>query len=280
MPFCCNCGKEINETAKFCQFCGSPSVAQSKNQAETVRQVAYTGIVYKCPNCGEVMPSFTSICPACGIEIRGVETANSTNGLYAELQAATSDEKRILSVKMFPVPNSKEDIMEFMILAVSNFDADFYVTHKNEDSLSAAWLSKLEQCYQKAKVALKGSPELQEITTIYNDTKAKIEQAKAKDRNEKLIAIGSIALGLVLIMTTILIIQTMGLVILGAGIFMLCKKKTNSQQVQPANYSGNSIPVKTGFASWSTGAKVMWIILNIYTLGIPAIIYSSKRKKG
>ena len=35
---------------------------------------------------------------------------------------------------------------------------------------------------------------------------------------------------------------------------------------------------KKGFSSWSFPGKVAWIILNIYTLGIPAIIYSLSRK--
>ena len=34
---------------------------------------------------------------------------------------------------------------------------------------------------------------------------------------------------------------------------------------------------KSGFSSWSGLGKFMWIILNIYTCGIPAIIYACTR---
>lgn len=70
MPFCTNCGAEINDKAKFCSECGS-AVAQtdSENRSNTTRQQEYIGTVRKCPACGEEIPSLTAFCPSCGHEI-------------------------------------------------------------------------------------------------------------------------------------------------------------------------------------------------------------------
>jgi len=34
----------------------------------------------------------------------------------------------------------------------------------------------------------------------------------------------------------------------------------------------------TGWGSWSTTGKVLWVILNIYTIGIPTLIYACCKK--
>ena len=39
------------------------------------------------------------------------------------------------------IPNTKEDIFEFMLLASSNFDAFYYATHLHVEDISDAWLS-------------------------------------------------------------------------------------------------------------------------------------------
>ena len=45
----------------------------------------------------------------------------------------------------FSVPNTREDILEFMILASSNID----VKKGIDDEVTKAWLSKLDQVYEK-----------------------------------------------------------------------------------------------------------------------------------
>ena len=64
MAFCTNCGNELNDTAKFCNKCGTQTV-------ETVdaKDVKNENEVKKCPACGELIPTYTVICPSCGNEI-------------------------------------------------------------------------------------------------------------------------------------------------------------------------------------------------------------------
>lgn len=68
MPFCTNCGQQIQEGAKFCASCGISTNSEVHHES-TQRQFVYEGKIHKCPNCGEVINSFVSICPACGFEL-------------------------------------------------------------------------------------------------------------------------------------------------------------------------------------------------------------------
>ena len=56
MIFCTNCGKQLEDDAKFCSGCGK-SVGQSTS-AEGKRKVEYKGTIHKCPNCGEILDAF------------------------------------------------------------------------------------------------------------------------------------------------------------------------------------------------------------------------------
>ncbi len=65
MAVCIKCGEQLTEGAKFCSNCGT--VVNEANSS-TKRKIVYEGEIHKCPNCGEVINSFVSICPACGFE--------------------------------------------------------------------------------------------------------------------------------------------------------------------------------------------------------------------
>lgn len=69
MAFCSNCGKELNNGAKFCQSCGTLLETENKpKQTEELR---------KCPSCGVQLPSFTAICPYCNHEINAQRVSSS-----------------------------------------------------------------------------------------------------------------------------------------------------------------------------------------------------------
>ena len=178
MSFCSNCGQPISNGAKFCSNCGTPVDTTSAN-TQSQRKTVYDGVVHKCPHCGEMLNSFTSICPACGYELRGTAATTSVEKLYKNIQAAKSDSEVVRLVKMFPIPNSREDILEFMVLASSNFNEDHYMAHMGEDSISDAWLSKIEQCHKKARLTL-SDEDMLEVDEIYESIKARVAEAKKK----------------------------------------------------------------------------------------------------
>ena len=184
MLFCKKCGKELSDDAKYCNRCGAEVTA--KKEAESVketkttsREKIYEGAIHKCPNCGETITSFTSVCPLCGIELRGTGGSAIIREFSEKFERAGSVANKMALVRSFPVPNTKEDIIEFMILACSNFDAAFYASHLGVEDISDAWLAKIEQCYKKAGIVFPSAPEYKEIVSMYNEVQNKISRYKA-----------------------------------------------------------------------------------------------------
>lgn len=185
MPYCKKCGNKLSDTANFCNKCGSP-VAETK--AETSRDEAPKSNIpsreepYKCPFCGEILEAFLSVCPTCGNELRGVKGVKSLTEFSAQLAAAETLKQKIDLIRVFPIPNTKEDIFEFMVLACSNFDAAYYVTHIDQEDVSDAWLSKIEQCYHKAGYIFPTDPAFVRIKYMYDEIQSKIRNhiAEAK----------------------------------------------------------------------------------------------------
>lgn len=107
-----------------------------------------------------------------------------------EEEERISKEKNILNkeiqyIKNFPIPNSKEELYEFMIMAANNVDIKLYkkgvmskIFGSNDDDelkLSNAWLSKMKMIYQKAKISIKDSSDFQHIESVYADIIKKTE---------------------------------------------------------------------------------------------------------
>lgn len=231
MAYCVNCGTKLVENAKFCQKCGcSIGVIHSGSE----RQQEYTGKIYKCPVCGEILKSFEINCPACGHELRGTRATNSVREFALKLEAIEAgreyikprfftssyelqqiskpDEQKISLIKSFPIPNTKEDLLEFMILATTSINTGAYDStnpgiNRGEKELSAAWLSKAEQVYEKAKRAYSTDSIFLEIKSLYDSCNEKVEKAKKKAIKKWCLMLGWMPLVLIIaiILTTTLI---------------------------------------------------------------------------
>lgn len=151
-------------------------------EQQTARKIVYDGELHKCPNCGELLNSFTLACPSCGYELRGTQSSNTISDFASKLLYIESEKQKINLIRNFPIPNTKEDIWEFMILASSNFDANYYVTHMKEDDVSDAWLTKIEQCYQKAKLLFASDAEFSKIQKIYVQINERINVLSKKEK--------------------------------------------------------------------------------------------------
>lgn len=95
---CAKCGAKNSFEAKFCQSCSfpmqvinnpqsvekMPNVPQQKTSDMTQnnettfsdRRQEFIGKILKCPVCGEIIPSFTAICPACGHELNSIKNSD------------------------------------------------------------------------------------------------------------------------------------------------------------------------------------------------------------
>ena len=176
MAFCTNCGQQINDGAKFCSSCGA---AVSNEKIHTQRKTVFEGNIHKCPNCGEVLNSFTSNCPSCGYEIRGASNSAAVQEFAVKLALAGSRQEKIAIIRNFPIPNTKEDIFEFMILASTNIGDNL------EKDISAAWQSKTEQAYQKAQIFFQDEKEFSRIQNIYSQVCAKLTKQKKIEKVQK-----------------------------------------------------------------------------------------------
>lgn len=213
MAFCENCGQQISDGAKFCRHCGAGAQATEEKKT-TERKTVFTGEIQKCPNCGEVLDSFVSACPSCGMEIRGAKANDAvaelaeqlkkvdeekTQGFFAGLgkiinaeeEAKEKRKKKAEIIRNFPVPNTKEDITEFMILATTNIESEA----ENQD----AWRTKLDQVYSKAKILFENTSDFEKIQKMYEGVSKKTKQNKIK-------SFIPFILGGILVLTIIIII--------------------------------------------------------------------------
>lgn len=219
MAFCMNCGQQLPEDAKFCSNCGA---ATGEVKSETAqRKIVYDGEVHKCPNCGEIVDSFVLNCPSCGHEFRSAASTSLVQELASKLEAmeqqqeprkrrtikdellrtnnlSKTDEQKISLIRSFVIPNTKEDILEFIILASSNINVELYgesnLTPENEvlKAVSDAWIAKFEQAYRKAQFSFSETPTFTQIKEVYINKTNEINKQKKKKTLVPLLALGGL----------------------------------------------------------------------------------------
>ena len=291
MAYCINCGSELPINAKFCSCCGQKTIdigVPPSALRQDKRTTEYDGVIHKCPNCGELLGSFQTVCATCGYEVRGNSESNAVAVFSERLRCARNEAEQIKIISSFAIPNNQEDILEFMIIASSNFDEKIFVEKSQEYDLTDAWMSKIESCYEKAKVYVIDPRVKELVESRYREIQSRVKKESNASKRNKVMPVILIGSGLLLIMTQILIIQTVGLVLLGWGIALAVKKSSNDKTAKENRGISNDLVEnvnkkgaankKKGFSSWPMVGKVFWIILNIYTLGIPAIIYACRKK--
>lgn len=195
MAYCSNCGHQLVDDAKFCAKCGKPV----NNVVRSERKVVFEGDVHKCPNCGEILNSFTVECPACGYELRNVRVSSGVQEFSLKLEkieesrgakkrlfsrAAVEDaninKQRISLIRNFSIPNTKEDILEFMILAASNISIKSGLPEPKLEE-SDAWKAKFEQAYQKAEYQFRDDEGFYRFQKIYTQKMQEIQTARKKN---------------------------------------------------------------------------------------------------
>ena len=226
--FCKNCGKEIANDSKFCTNCGQSIVNEEMQNSHEDKSIKH-GNIQKCPNCGEIVDAFSLKCSACGYEFRNVKSSGAIANLSKALneieesqesQGALdklfnpgkidkSTNRKMELIKNFSIPNAKEDILEFMIMATSNIDidvlskyspnmnlADFY----SKKAMSNAWISKMQQAYKKASLTLNNDPVFAQIKSMYESEMREINKAKLKVILTPVLLLVGIVLLMVLLM--------------------------------------------------------------------------------
>ncbi len=224
MPYCKNCGARLGTNDTFCGACGRAAslVGAVKGGVMGIGKQTGTPIesgtekrkLDRCPACGEIVNLSDFSCSACGYELRRVNEGSIAK-LYQRLeeiegsrvrtfwlfQKTTDDltmkEKKANAIRNFPIPSTKEDLTEFLVMAKANG----IVSPMKTDVESQAWMAVFEQAYDKAECLFGDDDDFDDIQRI----KFKAKQEK-RDKWVRLICIVlSVILGYALLMILITI---------------------------------------------------------------------------
>ncbi len=201
---CPSCGDALIPGKKFCANCGwSQDGLQENRHKHTKREEVFEGDIHKCPNCGEIVNSFSAFCTTCGYEFKNNDSSDSIKDFMSEIEnieklrnpignmstifgfTSNIDIRKIDLIKNFPIPNNKEDIVEFLVLSSSNIDSEHFVgnNERAETKEAKAWYSKFEQTYKKAHLLFSDDSDfLNEVDEIYFDKKNEILDKKNESK--------------------------------------------------------------------------------------------------
>lgn len=193
--FCGNCGKRVETVAAPCEpvFSQAPAEESEFPAKEKKPKSAIT----RCPACGEIVDKDAVICPSCGYGIRDV--ADGSIALLSQKldlieskrpqkrkkdekdTISATDERKISLIRSWPIPNNKDDLIEFAAMASGNCIASPKLGNDRiaaEDALADAWRSKFDQAYAKAEHLFGDSDEL----ALLIDLKADIRKRTVVSR--------------------------------------------------------------------------------------------------
>ena len=158
------------------------------------------GDVKKCPACGSILKSFKTSCPDCGHDFSNIKANASIEKLFTMLtdvenerndddmsigkafgnllnsaiqgtDSITSKKKTIIS--NFPIPTSKNDILEFLSLSLpkarerGNFITRNTDENRAHNEMAKVWKTKCEQIIMKARFSMKEDKKTLEEINMY-----------------------------------------------------------------------------------------------------------------
>lgn len=157
-----------------------------------------------CPKCGKQVPAMSVVCPYCGCEMVKTTSNESVNLLFKRIDdinhnydsqfekigqyigsikhnkmIAERERQIIDAITLFPVPNTKEDIIEFLSTSVSQAKADigFFNTMKGRIILTILLL-----------ISIIGTPAIEDLYSSTNEATIKRNRKKAwRTKSEQII---------------------------------------------------------------------------------------------
>ena len=204
--FCSECGSQLSENASFCPVCGTRIFnVDVRSEAANPRRESlqestdypkegvsgsreeYVGKVQKCPNCGEILGAYQAYCPSCGFDLLNRHVSEAMRSFSRDMQELlTRDNEdsehgnstlnnQVTLIKNFAIPNNKEDLFDFMLLAQASInDACGADEDDKADPLIRAWYLKAGQVLQKSKLLLK-QEDYSRLVGIYDEIQSAMD---------------------------------------------------------------------------------------------------------
>ena len=194
--FCANCGTAV-----------VISHEQDNNMGNKIVHTSQ-GKILTCPRCYSAISRIDAVCPYCGAPISDREASTSVQRfaqLLFEIEKEESEKapvfdpfglkaimeqghggkalnRKISIISSFPIPNTMKEITEFVILSANSIDVrrgknsfqnKLYGQPSSivysEVKLADAWINKLNQAYDKAKISFRSDPMFPKIEKIYKE---------------------------------------------------------------------------------------------------------------
>lgn len=76
--YCKKCGKELKESNKFCNNCGTKVTPSNENNIEKDHEKSKVKKIY-CRNCGKKIPKDSNTCPQCGFHLNNITPQSDPN---------------------------------------------------------------------------------------------------------------------------------------------------------------------------------------------------------
>ena len=149
--------------------------SQTNGQENGVQNSTKQGNVKKCPVCGAIVMAYQAKCDDCGYEFRGVDANKSSQILAAKLAELEKcgydwmdlDEKQAQLVRTFPIPATKEDLIEF---STSMLRQDPFGSE-----LKSAFKAKASEAIMKLQILFPNDPA---VLIVLKEQEAKKEEEK------------------------------------------------------------------------------------------------------
>ena len=119
-------------------------------EASKPKQKEKVGNVKTCPACGATVKSFTTKCLDCGHEYRATKGVSSIITLTEKIETIDpniEDYDDVIEgiISNFPIPNNKEDLLEFIAVGISK-------AAWGEGGIKKTWADKADEAINKLEI--------------------------------------------------------------------------------------------------------------------------------
>ena len=151
------------------------------------------GNIATCPNCGAQIPGGLAKCPECGYEFRNVEGNRSAKQFCKELEdlqsriGKLSEEQQQTQIQnffaLYPVPNTTEDLLEFLSLVQGPAKRHNMNDNNKSDSafMENSYWNLYSKCISKAKITFSSDARFIPYIESYEKAKKKMTPETIKN---------------------------------------------------------------------------------------------------